>query len=103
MGIYPDLDALVSYADPNAGHLGGIYRAASWLYDGQSEESRVYINNESGQTVSRRAFHSGSRGMRKAEIEALGYTQLKLPGKHRYVRLISRRAKKNYRSHNTCQ
>jgi hypothetical protein len=27
--LYPDLDAVVSYADPNQGHLGGIYRAAT--------------------------------------------------------------------------
>src|SRR3990167_7486553 len=25
-------DALISYADPNAGHSGGVYRAASWVY-----------------------------------------------------------------------
>ena len=30
-------DALVSYADPNAGHKGGVYRAASWLYSGRSK------------------------------------------------------------------
>jgi hypothetical protein len=35
-------DAVVSYADPNVGHLGGIYRAASWVDHGQSEESRAY-------------------------------------------------------------
>ena len=34
-------DAVVSYADPNVGHLGGVYRAASWVDHGQSDESRV--------------------------------------------------------------
>jgi len=29
--------AIVSYADPGAGHVGRIYRAAGWLYLGQSE------------------------------------------------------------------
>lgn len=86
-------DALVSYADPNAGHKGGVYRAASWLYHGQSEEARAYRSAD-GQIVSRRAFHSGSKGMRKAEIEALGYRELKLPGKERFVRPLSRRAAK---------
>ena len=85
-------DALVSYADPNAGHKGGVYRAASWIYHGQSEESRVY--EKDGQRVARRAFHSGKRSMRKAEIEALGYTQLKLPGKFRFVKPISKMAKR---------
>lgn len=88
-----NIDALVSYADPNAGHEGGVYRAASWLYHGQSEESRVYVDS-SGQSVARRAFHSGSKGMTKAEIAALGYVQKKLPGKQRFVRPLSRAAKR---------
>lgn len=84
-------DALVSYADPNAGHSGGVYRAASWIAHGVCDESRVY-RDASGQTVARRAFHSGSKGMTKAQIEALGYEQLKLPGKIRFVRPLSRQA-----------
>jgi len=86
-------DALVSYADPNAGHRGGIYRAASWIYHGQSEEARVYKSPD-GQTVARRAFHSGKKGMTKAEIEARGYVELKLPGKERFVRPMTKRARR---------
>ncbi len=86
-------DALVSYADPNVGHEGGVYRAASWIFHGRSEESRVYID-AAGQSVSRRAFHSGSKGMTKAEIEAKGYTQHKLPGKLRFVRPLTTKAKR---------
>jgi len=86
-------DCLVSYADPNAGHVGGVYRAASWMYLGQCDESRVYIHNQTGQVVPRRKFHSGRRGLRKAEIEALGYTQEKRPGKHRFARPLNRRAR----------
>ncbi len=86
-------DALVSYADPNAGHKGGVYRAASWVHHGKSEEVRTYRSPD-GVTVARRAFHSGSKGLRKAEIEALGYKEEKLPGKERFVRPLSNRAKK---------
>jgi hypothetical protein len=84
-------DALVSYADPNAGHKGGVYRAASWLYHGKSEEVRTYRGPD-GNTVARRAFHSGKTGMKKADIEAMGYTELKLPGKERFVKPLSRKA-----------
>ena len=86
-------DALVSYADPNAGHSGGVYRAASWHYHGKSEEGRVY-KDANGQTFARRAFHSGGKGLTKAEIEAKGFTQHKLPGKERFVKYLSKRAKK---------
>lgn len=32
--------ALVSYADPSAGHSGTIYRAANWVYDGMTDSGR---------------------------------------------------------------
>jgi hypothetical protein len=85
-------DALVSYADPSVGHTGGVYRAASWRHHGTSEEVRAYRSSD-GQVVARRAFHSGSRSLKKAEIEALGYVQLKLPGKERFVRTLTRKAR----------
>lgn len=86
-------DAVVSYADPNAGHLGGVYRAASWIMHGQSEENRAYRSPD-GEIIARRAFHSGQNFLHKRDIENLGYTQLNLPGKYRFIRLLSKRAKK---------
>ena len=32
----PEVDLLVSYADSEAGHHGGIYRASNWLYAGRA-------------------------------------------------------------------
>lgn len=87
------VEALISYADPNVSHLGGVYRAASWAYLGQCEEGRYY-RDAAGQVVSRRKFHSGSRSLKKAEIEALGYREFKLPGKHRFARGLTRNARK---------
>jgi hypothetical protein len=85
--------ALISYADPNVGHLGGVYRAASWIYLGQCEESRHY-RDVAGNVVARRKFHSGKKFLLKAEIEALGYREVKLPGKHRFARGLTRQARK---------
>lgn len=93
----PKIEALVSYADPNVGHAGGVYRAASWVYTGQSEESRYY-KDAAGQVVARRKFHAGSKFLRKAEILALGYTEFKMPGKHRFVRGLSPAAKRSIRT-----
>lgn len=89
------VDLVVSYADPNVGHTGGVYRAASWIYHGQSEESRSYLS-PSGEIVARRAFHSGKKCLTKAEIEGKGYKQLKLPGKLRFIKPITRAAKKRF-------
>ncbi len=91
-------DALISYADPNAGHKGGVYRAASWYYHGKSEETRVYLSSD-GIMIARRAFHSGKISLKKAQIEALGYVELKLPGKERFVKLLSKRAKRSRRDY----
>ena len=91
--LEPQIEALVSYADPNAGHHGGVYRAASWIYHGQSDETRAY-HDHAGVVKARRAFHSGRRAMRRSEIEDLGYTQTKLPGKWRFVKPLTHRAKR---------
>lgn len=93
--IEPEVEALVSYADPNVGHHGGIYKAASWIACGQSEESRLY-KNAAGHVVSRRAFHSGRKSLRKAEILALGYTQLKGKGKLRFVKPLTGKARRAF-------
>jgi len=89
----PDVVALISYADPNAGHQGGVYKAASWQFIGVSEESRGYKGPD-GLFVPRRKFHSGSRHLNKQEIEALGYTQMKMPGKRRFAKGLTRRSRK---------
>jgi len=89
-------EALVSYADPNVGHKGGVYRAASWHYNGTCEESRSYEPVAGGPMLSRRAFHSGKKSMTKEQIEALGYTEVKLPGKERFVRPISKSARRRF-------
>lgn len=86
-------EAVVSYADPNVGHHGGVYRAASWCFLGRCEESRAYRGPD-GAIVARRAFHSSGRCMVKAEIEAAGFTELKLPGKLRFAKGMTRAARR---------
>lgn len=91
--LEPSVAALVSYADPNVGHAGGVYRAASWLYTGQSSESRYYLSPD-GHAVARRAFHSGENILDEKEIAARGYVKSKRPGKHRFARGLNNRARK---------
>jgi len=86
------VDILVSYADPNVGHSGGVYRAASWIFHGQCEKTRMYERD--GTVVARRSFHSGRRSLTKAEIEGQGWRESYHEGKYRFVRPISRKAKK---------
>ena len=36
----PDVEMLVSYVDPSAGHAGTVYKAANWVSDGRTDERR---------------------------------------------------------------
>lgn len=44
-GQSPGLRLIVSYADPEQGHAGGIYQAGNWLYAGRSGEQRELLVN----------------------------------------------------------
>lgn len=81
------VQAVVSFADPNHGHHGGIYQAASWIYTGKSSETRVYLTPD-GRTLSRRSFHSGSTSL------IPDITPVRLEGKHRYVRCLTRTSRR---------
>jgi hypothetical protein len=37
---HPEVEVLVSYADPSVGHAGTIYRAGNWISDGQTDQER---------------------------------------------------------------
>jgi hypothetical protein len=37
---HPNVEVVVSYADPSAGHSGTIYRAANWQQDGRTDQER---------------------------------------------------------------
>jgi hypothetical protein len=91
-------EALISFADPNAGHEGTVYRAASWIYLGCSEETRFYAD-KGGRVVPRRAFHSSRQALTKSEIEALGYIELRKPGKRRFARGLNRWAQEKIKNH----
>lgn len=54
-----DVLALVSYADPSAGHQGTIYKAANWTADGRTDQERKtprfdYADAATGKRYSRR-------------------------------------------------
>ena len=55
----PEVQYLVSYADPSAGHQGTIYRAANWATDGRTDEGRKtpradYVDARTGKKYGRR-------------------------------------------------
>jgi len=51
---------VVAFADPEAGHHGGIYQAGNWIYSGRSEPSDELVIN--GRRMHGRAVRSTLRG-----------------------------------------
>lgn len=72
----PRLQLVVSYADPEQGHHGGIYQACNWIYTGPS-----------GKAI--KIFYKGKWSHKKT-VDDAGVNQNNLPkkvatGKHRYL------------------
>ena len=69
---HPDIQTLVSYADPSVGHKGTVYRAANWTPDGRTDEGRKtpradYVCVATGKKYSRRKHvPAGTVVVRKA-------------------------------------
>lgn len=58
-GFRPEVDILVSYADPSAGHAGVIYKAGNWISDGRTDDERKtprfdYADAKTGKRYSRK-------------------------------------------------
>lgn len=84
--------ALVSYADPTAGHTGTIYRAAGWVYLGMSESGR-YIDVGDGKGPRHpRSIFSSHQTNRPTTLRRQGYQahSVIVPGKHRYLVMLDR-------------
>ena len=78
----PGLRLVVSFADPSAGHHGGIYQGGNWVYAGQSMPVHEWRLGE--QRLNRRAYTGHNFGSPKAAIP-FGAIKTKVPGKHRYL------------------
>ena len=76
------LRLVVSFADPAAGHHGGIYQATNWIYTGQSAANFEWRLN--GKRLNKRAYTRHNFGNPKMQVPP-GARRVELPGKHRYL------------------
>lgn len=90
---------IVAYSAPDAGHHGGCYQAASWLYLGRGTgNSHYHYVDAEGQYVNKRRpwDYYAARPWIRSEAEAaaeLGLTIVREEPKHVYVRPRDRRAR----------
>jgi len=76
---FPGLRLVVSFADPEQGHHGGVYQASGWLFSGNSMASNEYIYK--GKRWQGRSFRNSFKGMENhPEVQTV-----KGSSKHRYL------------------
>jgi hypothetical protein len=82
------LKLIVSFADQNQGHHGGIYQAGGWIYTGTSSEKNDYLGPDGKKYLSRQVAESGyvkqfgkvTKVLKRSECIAIPVL-----GKHRYL------------------
>lgn len=104
----PEIEMLVAYADPyrytEVSHYGGLYQAASWVYTGRTKSAYHYVDADGNRVGKKRpwriAVELGLRdGERPYQGEARvarerGWTRIEGEPKYRYVKPLTRRAKR---------
>jgi len=86
---YPDVKKIISFADPNVGHNGGIYRMAGWTKSGHTKNDYCYFD-----TLNNKLKHKAScrriKGLDKSEKElAQERDWIKIPISPKYKYCIS--------------
>jgi len=83
----PSLKLIVSFADPQYGHHGGIYQAGNWIYSGDTPKGVEYWH-KGKRLHSRQVSSKGwniQQGVRRKTLRPQECTIIKTNGKHRYL------------------
>lgn len=93
----PNLQLVVSYADANQNHLGIIYQAGNWIYEGKSPARYLYVIN--GEEIHGRTVHDryGKTDLKwiRENIDASAHTK-KIKKKHKYLYPLTKQARKRF-------
>lgn len=83
----PKLRLIVSFADPQYGHSGGIYKAGNWIYTGTTAGSAEYWYN--GKRLHSRQISAKGWNIQQGKIRITHRPSdciiVKTTGKHRYL------------------
>ena len=101
-----NIKVLLSYANNGQGHVGGIYKATNWRYEGYSSQMAlmpnygISLSNDPYDWIHSRTvfnnFGSGNLEHLKKEIGRQGYKEFwrrREPEKHRYIQILAQTKK----------
>ena len=80
----PMLRLVVSYADPEQGHHGGIYQGGNWIYSGQTVPTEWFEITATGERIHSHVYRRGQRG-RATKDKAAGIIRSVSLVKHKYL------------------
>ena len=91
----PNLKLIVSFADPQYGHHGGVYQAGNWVYCGDTAAGVEYWHN--GKRLhSRQVSEKGwniQQGQQRKTVKPSECKIVKTVGKHRYLMPLDEKMK----------
>lgn len=89
---FPELKALVSFADPAHGHDGTLYKASNWKFIGKTSPSYHYISPNDGKIIKKKSFynhikkHGLNEGMSESRIAIImGLVKVLTPPKLKFA------------------
>jgi len=86
-----NIKVLLSYSDPNAGHVGTIYQATNWLYQGRNTDDRWYLIN--GELLHPRTVYSrfGTRALEELKnMDAVKSVEIvEVERRYRYLYILT--------------
>lgn len=83
----PELRLIVSFADPQYGHHGGVYQAGNWIYIGDTAPGREFWK-DGKRLHSRQVSEKGwniQQGVKRKTVKPSECVIIKTLGKHRYL------------------
>ena len=96
----PELRLIVSFADPQYGHHGGIYQAGNWVYVGDTSKGVEYWYN--GKRLhSRQVSEKGwniQQGQKRKTVKPSECLIVRTKGKHRYLMPLDKEMKRKIES-----
>lgn len=95
------IKVLISYSDPMYNHLGIIYQATNWLYQGNNMMLiKGFLHKINGETMHPRSVVAKYGTIRKEELIKVdkNYERIEMKKKHRYLYILNKRDRKQIMS-----
>jgi hypothetical protein len=88
----PGIRLIVSFADPDRGHHGGVYQATNWIYAGMTNAADEYIVN------GKRMHGRSMRALYGSHVGKQFIHKVKGSSKHRYLMPLDEEIRKKVKS-----